>query len=63
MKGSDYPECHQQLSDLIDFDDNIYSMTKDLAGVAKQIKFESKEDIDPPIPVFEAVNMTYKSKA
>jgi hypothetical protein len=30
-------------------------MTKELAGVAKQIKEDTKEDPEPPKPVLEAV--------
>ena len=43
------------LSDLTDFDENIYDMTKELAGIAKQIKEDTKEDPEPPKPVLEAV--------
>ena len=30
-------------------------MTKELAGIAKQIKEDTKEDPDPPKPVLEAI--------
>ena len=43
------------LSELTDYNDNIYDMTKELAGIAKQIKEDTKEDPDPPKPVIEAI--------
>ena len=43
------------LSELTDYNDNIYDMTKELAGIAKQIKEDTKEDPDPPKPVPEAI--------
>ena len=54
---------HTELSDLTDDATNIYTMTRDIAAVAKQIKENSKEDIDPPNPVLEAVEKTFSYEA
>lgn len=43
------------LSQLTDHNENIYDMTKELAGIAKQIKEDTKEDAEPPKPVLEAI--------
>ena len=53
---------HALLSDLNDFCPNIYQMAKDLAGIAKQVKENTKEEAEPPKPVLEAIEMMYASK-
>lgn len=55
-------DVHEQLSELSDYADNIYELTKDIAGVAKRIKFDSREEIEQPIPVLEAVNRFHASE-
>ncbi len=50
---------HSLLSEMIDHAPNIYEMTRDLARVAKQIKHDTKEDIDAPKPVLEAIRRVY----
>lgn len=50
---------HRKLSDLNDEAGNIYEMTRDIAAVAKQIKEETKEEIDPPNPVIEAIEKMF----
>lgn len=53
-------KVHGQLSGLIDEVESIYDMTKDLARIAKQIKEDTKEDIDPPAPVLEAIDIAFE---
>lgn len=53
---------HSLLSDLTDFDANIYEMTKTLARIAKQIKSDTKEEAEPPRPVLEAIKKYHNSK-
>ncbi len=55
-------DSHEQLSNLIDNAENVYALTKDIAGVAKRIKYDTREDIDPPTAVFEAVKVIYESR-
>jgi hypothetical protein len=50
------------LSELTDHQPNIYEMTKDLAGIAKQIKEDTKEEPEPPKPINEAIIKLYESK-
>jgi hypothetical protein len=51
----DKSSTNRLLSDLTDYNENIYDMTKELAGIAKQIKEDTKEDAEPPKPVLEAI--------
>jgi hypothetical protein len=53
-------KVHRQLSELIDEVQSIYDMTKDLARISKQIKEDTKEDIDPPAPVLEAIDIAHE---
>ncbi len=55
-------DTHELLSELTDNSGNVYSLTKDIAGVAKRIKFDTREEIDPPTPVFEAVKVIYETR-
>jgi hypothetical protein len=55
-------DSHEQLSELTDNVDNVYALTKDIAGVAKRIKFDTREEIEPPTPVFEAIKVIYESR-
>lgn len=51
---------HILLSDLTDQADNIYELTREIAGVAKQIKEDTKEETDPPNPVLESIGQIYE---
>ncbi len=53
---------NQLLSDLTDYNENIYDMAKELAGIAKQIKEDTKEDPEPPKPVLEAILRKHDSQ-
>ncbi len=55
-------DSHEQLSDLTDNAENVYGLTKDIAGVAKRIKFDTREEIEPPTPVFEAIKVIYEAR-
>jgi hypothetical protein len=55
-------QVHSELSDLADLNINIYELTRDLARIAKQIKEDTKEETDPPIPVLEAVHLVHENK-
>ncbi len=55
-------DSHEQLSDLSDLSGNVYALTKDIAGVAKRIKFDTREEVDPPTPVFEAIQVIYETR-
>ena len=55
-------EVHAKLSDLTDHEPCIYEMCRDIARVAKQIKFDTREDTMAPKPVLEAINMMYESR-
>ncbi len=46
---------HIELSELTDEADNVYELTRHIAGVAKQIKEDNKEDTDPPNPVLKGI--------
>jgi hypothetical protein len=50
------------LSELTDHEPNIYEMTKDLAGIAKQIKEDTKEDPEPPKSIQAAIVKLYESR-
>lgn len=52
-------DVHEQLSELSDSAENIYVLTKEIAGVAKRIKFDAREEIEQPIPVLESVSRIY----
>lgn len=52
---------HSLLSEMTDHLPNIYEMTRDIAKVAKQIKQDTKEDIDAPKPVLEAITRIYEA--
>lgn len=60
--SKDKNSTNQLLSDLTDFNENIYDMTKELAGIAKHIKEETKENPEPPKPVLEAVIRKHESQ-
>ena len=53
---------NQLLSDLTDHNENIYDMAKELAGIAKQIKEDTKEDAEPPKPVIEAIARKHEAQ-
>ena len=40
-------QTHELLSELTDHEANVYDLTRSLARVAKQIKADTKEDIEP----------------
>jgi hypothetical protein len=52
---------HSLLSEMTDYAPNIYELTRDLARIAKQIKHDTKEDINAPKPVLEAVKKIYQA--
>jgi DNA-directed RNA polymerase subunit K/omega len=53
---------HSLLSDLTDFDANIYEMARTLARIAKHIKEDTKEEAEPPKPVLQAIKVYHASK-
>lgn len=53
---------HVELSELTDEAGNVYELAREIAGVAKQFKQDTKEDIDTKSPVLEAINGLYKQK-
>lgn len=53
---------HSLLSDLTDYDSNIYELARNIARVAKQIKEDTKEDSECPKPVLEAIKKYHNNK-
>lgn len=53
---------HAELSELTDHKESIYEMTRDLAGIAKQFKEDTKEDTEPPNAVLSAISLMYQSE-
>lgn len=54
-------KANSLLSEMNDHLPNIYEMTRDIAKVAKQIKADTKEDIEAPKPVLEAITKIYET--
>lgn len=50
------------LSEIIDFEENVYDMTREVAGVAKRIKEQDKEEPNPEPPILKAIKEVYYHK-
>lgn len=55
-------ERHIELSELTDAENSVYELTREIAGIAKQIKEETKEEVDPVDSILESINILYKTR-
>lgn len=62
MFNEDSKQMNNRLSAIIDNEENIYEVAKEIAGVAKRIKEEDKENPSPEPSVKKAINEIYEHK-
>lgn len=62
MQGNQSETINKFLSEIIDYEDNVYEMTREIAGVAKRIKEQDKEEPSPEPPILKAIKEVYVHK-
>ncbi|MFM7457590.1 MAG: hypothetical protein ACOYK1_01555 [Vampirovibrionia bacterium] len=59
MPNNQSDSTNKFLSEIIDYEENIYEMTREIAGVAKRIKEQDKEEPSPYPPILKAIKEVY----
>lgn len=59
MHSNQSEATNKFLSEIIDYEENIYEMTREIAGVAKRIKEHDKEEPSPEPPILKAIKEVY----
>jgi hypothetical protein len=57
MSNAPINEVHYKLSEITDDAENIYEVTRQIAGVAKRIKEEDRENPNPRPAVLKAIEI------
>jgi len=62
MHSNQSETINKFLSEIIDYEANVYEMTREIAGVAKRIKEQDKEEPSPEPPILKAIKEVYVHK-